>query len=191
MRDSFPTYAITAAAVAALSTFLRRRFPATTREDATEQAPPGVERTDDATTHPHGRVESVFGRRCAILATIIFWGFTAYALLHSSEVFFDPKQGAAVHGFMIAVTAAMAAAGPYLWFRYAKVIDVADRAILVRATPGGAARVHLRADVAELTEGSGRNTGELRIRFRDGTSVLVDRYFTKVAVLQRWLDRPV
>lgn len=138
--------------------------------------------------HLEGRVESRFGRGFAIFGWIVGWGFSLGAVMHASEIFSDPTVQPAGLLFLVVGLGMAAASGPYLWNRYARVIEVRGRSLFIRARPGGTPRIYRRSDVAEIVDGDGPRTGELRITFRDGTKLLVDRYFTEVVVLRLWID---
>ena len=154
-------------------------------------SPFGIENAGAPIDHLDGRIESVAARRFCIFATLVVWAFAAGAVLHASEVFFDPKDGLAGHLFFILVYAFLSAAAPWVWYRYARVVDVRGRTLFVRTTPGSTPRVYRRSDVADIVEGDGRQAGELRITFRDGRRLLVDRYYTGVLVLRLWIDHAV
>lgn len=138
-------------------------------------------------TQLQGRIESVFARRFAIFSWLLGWSVTGVVLLHSWDVFFDPKEALSERLVALVGYAVLAGGGPYLWRRYAKVIEIRGRVCFLKNSPRSSAQVYRRADVAETSESSDGPNRVLRIRFKDGGSVVVDRWFSGVPTLQQWL----
>lgn len=136
-----------------------------------------------------GRIESTTARRGAVGLTAILWGVVVAALRDSPDTFYDPKHGVAGHLLAIGLFVAVASLGPWIWYHYATVIEVAGRTLRVRSTPRSTPRTYRRSDVAAVREWYDRRSSPVfRIEFRDGRAIEVDANFKDTVLLRIWLD---